>query len=514
MIKDLLTSAPDPAARRDVCIVGAGAAGIALAVELERLGKSVLMLEGGGEQLEDAAQEPYQSEVVGHEHRGIHTGRFRAQGGTTLKWGGQILELDPIDFSERSWVPESGWPFSKQELTPFYARALEIEGVDASIQQDAAVWKELGLPVPHFKDLEPYFSRWCPEPNFATLHRSKLDGPAIEIWLHANAVELLLEGEEVQGIRCRTQGGKNAIFRASEYVFCLGTIESSRFFLQPRTGASRLPWNDSGLLGRHFQDHIDANAASVIPRSPAEFHNAFDNVFLGGRKYHPKLKLAPAMEREAEVLNVAATMYFLSDIDEELAAIKSTAKRLLRGKLREVESREAMQMLRNLPLLFRQSWRYAVEHRAFNPPGASIQLRVHCEQAPDTGSSITLSEERDSLDLLRTRLDWKIEPVEIRTIQRFVETAKVALDSLAEIVPQPSLYDGNFATHCDDSNHHMGGMRMSASPTGGVVDPDLRLNGTRNCYVCSGAVFPTSGFSNPTHTLLALAVRLARHLAA
>ena len=54
---------------------------------------------------------------------------------------------------------------------------------------------------------------------------------------------------------------------------------------------------------------------------------------------------------------------------------------------------------------------------------------------------------------------------------------------------------------------------MDPSPNAGVVDTDLRLHGTPNVFVCSSAVFPTSGFSNPTHTLLALAVRLASHLA-
>ena len=85
---------------------------------------------------------------------------------------------------------------------------------------------------------------------------------------------------------------------------------------------------------------------------------------------------------------------------------------------------------------------------------------------------------------------------------------------LARIVPDEDLISGNpdFLLRCDDSNHHMGGMRMSTSETTGVVDPNLRLYGLSNTYVCSSAVFPTSGFSNPTHTLLALAVRLSEHL--
>ena len=117
MIRDLLHDAPADAAQADVCIVGAGAAGIVLALELVRHGKSVTLLEGGGAQLEDASQEPYRSEVVGLKHNGVHTGRLRAQGGTTTKWGGQILPFEQIDLDLRDWVPGSGWP-----LTPVRAR--------------------------------------------------------------------------------------------------------------------------------------------------------------------------------------------------------------------------------------------------------------------------------------------------------------------------------------------------------------------------------------------------------
>ena len=70
----------------------------------------------------------------------------------------------------------------------------------------------------------------------------------------------------------------------------------------------------------------------------------------------------------------------------------------------------------------------------------------------------------------------------------------------------------NFLARCDDSNHHMGGMRMATSDANGIVDTDLRLYGLTNTYICSSAVFPSSGFSNPTHTVLALALRLSDHL--
>ncbi|HMF65807.1 MAG TPA: GMC family oxidoreductase, partial [Edaphobacter sp.] len=446
-------------------------------------------------------------------HNGIHTGRFRAKGGTTTKWGGQILEFDPIDFEPRPGIEASGWPFHKTELTRHYERALELEGLAGVTRQNEAVWQEIGLTIPAFPNLDSYLSRWCPEPNFARLHRQGLeDNPGLTVWLHANAVEPILEDETMRGLRCRTLSGIEAVFRANRFVFCLGTIESSRFFLQPRSYG--LPWNNSGLLGKHFQDHIDCNAAVVEPINQSLFHQSFDNIFSRGFKYHPKLRLSPSAQAENGLLNVAATVSFVSDADETLGQLKNTAKNLLRGRAREVSLSDLAFAVRNLPLLTRQVVRYSLQHRAYNPSEAKILLRVHCEQEPTSRSTITLSETRDCLGLFRTRLDWKISEKELATIRHYVEVARQSLSRLARILPDPDLIVDSpaFLSRCDDSNHHMGGMRMSTSRDTGIVDPNLRLYGLDNTYICSGAVFPTSGFSNPTHTLLALAIRLSEHL--
>jgi choline dehydrogenase-like flavoprotein len=514
MIRDLLNDRPSPDYRPQICIVGAGAAGICLAVELAQRGKSVMLLEGGGRDVEDAAQEPYRSEVIGHAHRGVHSGRFRAHGGTTTRWGGQILELNVEDFERRDWIPESGWPLSHAELQPFYNRALAFEGLQDVIANDNAVWNALGLPTPSFPAMQSYLTRWCPEPNFARLHREPLETrDNLQVWLHANAIGLVMESGAVRALRYRTQHGTEATIQADEFIFCMGSIECVRFFLQPREGG--LPWNRSGLLGRHFQDHIDANAARIIPRDRRKFAQLFDNIFLRGYKYHPKLRLGFDEQQQSRILNCAATMAFSSDFDEALASTKATAKHLLRGRWSEVRSPDILRSARHAPLLARQTVRYALQHRAYNPASSEISLRVHCEQRPDTDSTITLAEQRDSLGLLRARLDWRISELELDTIRHYAQTAIASLSQVAEVQPDAALLSGDpsFLDKCDDSNHHMGGMRMATSSQRGVVNPDLLLNGTRNLYICSGAVFPTSGFSNPTHTVLALAMKLADHLA-
>ena len=512
MIHDLLNETPQAGLTADVCIAGAGAAGISLAVEFARKGKRVLLLEGGGAVREDSSQALYDSKIVGLPHRGIHTGRIRVKGGTTVRWGGQILELDAIDFSARAGIPDSGWPFPKTELTSFYERALVLEGLANVERSDEAVWHDLGLPFTQFPDLDAYLSRWCPEPNFARLHnKTLLAHTNIHLWLHSSAVELMIEGESATGIRCRTLTGIEATFHALHYIFALGGIESSRFFLQPRPGG--LPWNRSGLLGQHFQDHIDCNAALIEPHDLAGFHDTFDPIITHGFKYLPKLRLPARLQAQLGTLSIGSTMSF-EDTGKVRMQAKHTIRNLMRGRFGEVTGGNLTHTARHVPMLFSQAWRYYVQHRAYAPPTVRILLRIHCEQEPTSCSSITLTDQRDPLGLLRIRFDWKISERELETIRQYVLVAQRSLVSIARIIPDPDLMSGNagFLARCDDSNHHMGGMRMSTSDATGIVDTNLRLYGLSNTYICSSAVFPCSGFSNPTHTVLALALRLSDHL--
>ena len=108
----------------DVCVVGAGAAGIPLALSLTGKGLKVLLLEAGERSQDSRAQAHYQGEVADERmHSPLHRYRLRGLGGSTSLWGGRCMPYDPIDFEERAWVPHSGWPISYEGLLPYYARA-------------------------------------------------------------------------------------------------------------------------------------------------------------------------------------------------------------------------------------------------------------------------------------------------------------------------------------------------------------------------------------------------------
>ena len=110
----------------DICIVGAGAAGITLALELLRSGMRILLLEAGGSAEDPDDQALYQGEVADPSlHSPPDKYRQRRFGGSTTIWGGRCVPFDPMEFEDRSWIPiadgpspTTRWPHTIHARTP------------------------------------------------------------------------------------------------------------------------------------------------------------------------------------------------------------------------------------------------------------------------------------------------------------------------------------------------------------------------------------------------------------
>lgn len=520
MIVDLEQEPSPDGGRFDVCIVGAGAAGLVLAAELRRRGRRVVIAESGGLKKEARIQALYEGASTGLAYRGLSDGRVRALGGSTTEWSGQILELDESDFAPRSWVPGSGWPINKLDLVDHYARALELEGLAQAERDDEAVMTQRGLdPAALGSELQCVFTRWCPEPNFAKLFVAPLKNDRdLVLYLHANACELILDtdGETARGIRCRSLAGRAIEVVAERFILCMGGIENARFLLQPMANGAA-PWNRSQLVGRHFQDHITCVIGDIKDADSAAFHRYFAALHTGSIKFHAKLKASPALQARYGILNICGVVDFAGDESEQILRARRAAQIIRRGGVRNLGWREIAALLTATPVVAARKARRLIDPAAdYRGKTLGMKLAVICEQSPHSDSRITLTQERDALGLYRVSVDWRISAQELATIRRYAELARRAFAhrKLARIEPDARILadDGTLTQNCLDYYHHMGGTRMAATAGEGVVDTDLRLFGTRNVYVCSTSVFPASGFANPTHTLLALAVRLAAHL--
>ena len=93
-----------------IAIIGGGAAGITLAIELAQQFKDVLLLESGGVEFEPDTQSLYDGPLLGHDSTALDSSRLRFLGGTTNHWAGACAPFDVVDFERTADRPYSGWP--------------------------------------------------------------------------------------------------------------------------------------------------------------------------------------------------------------------------------------------------------------------------------------------------------------------------------------------------------------------------------------------------------------------
>ena len=505
----------------DVVIVGAGAVGLALGATLARAGREVLIVEAGGESLDEAGQRLFsQVSLSGRPWGGARAGRYRVVGGTTTMWGGQVVPIEPTAMAERSWAPGGAWPIGFEELAAGFERAGALLGM--ADEEAGKIWARAGAtPLDFGPGLESFLAQWLAEPNFARLFAADIGGSkALRVAAHGCVVALEFgdQQQRVTALRVLGPGGRPIRVTGERVVLACGTLEIVRLLSSPLADGRRAPWTDLSWLGRGFMDHIDVTAGTIAVLDRRRFHDIFDNLFIAGRKFTPKLKLSPSAQHQHRLLGIAGHMMFDSAYREHLDNLKMFAKALIRGRAPSNLSALPGHVLAVMRVAAPLAVRYLKSHRMLNLTDRGVKFRLTAEQAPVARSRVTITDRTDSLGLPTLDVCWTIDGRELETMAVFAELTAAALErrGLAELTIDPRLAgrDPAFLDEAVDAYHHMGGARMADRPTDGVVDRDLRVHGTRNLYVAGAAVFPSAGFANPTLTAIAMALRLADHLGA
>lgn len=523
MIKDFHEFDDGACMTADVCIIGAGAAGITVAREFLGTNFTVLVLEGGGLDNEAVIQKLNESEVVGLPHAGIEKGRVRAFGGSTIAWGGQNLRLGAFDFQKRSWVPNSGWPITLQDIEPYYDRAERVLQLGPNIHyQDLCARAGIEPLVFDSDKLYLQCSLWSPSPNFGTTYRKELrEAHNISVILHANVTEIITNqaATSVDRVEVRTLSAKRGTARARFYIICCGGIESARLLLASDRIEQQGVGNKYDVVGRYFQDHVHIWYDDIVTTNRKLLQNSCESFFIRGRKYAPLIALGERIQAEKQVMRIHGAIIFWMEADSSVAAAK-TLFRAVRGKTLPPLG-ELRQLLGNLfsdprELLY-IVYRYYIQKRAGTPKRGRVCLAALCEMAPDPDSRISLSEVRDPLGIRRARIDWRVGELERRTASEYIRTIASELKRLGVgtyDLKQAALLDDERAwvKMATDNNHHMGTTRMHESDKLGVVDSNCQVHGMDNLYIGSSAVFPSSGSSYPTLTILALCIRVADRL--
>ncbi len=517
MIADLHEFADESALHADVCIIGSGAAGIALAREFLGTSHSVVLLEAGGNRREEASQDPYKSLVTGLQHGGIHQGRVRTVGGATTLWAGQALPLFDTDFAKRDWVPYSGWPIDRETLDPYYGRAEDVMQIP-HVTNDGRSWPSK-TQVAYSDQFVGYFSQFTSVPSFSQKYRESLAAaPNIRLITHANvtSLEANSQASSLDRVEVRSLEGHRITVRARFFIVCCGGIESARLLLASDSVEKSGVGNGRDVVGRFFQDHPGV-ALPVRPLEKKRFDATYNSARKNNVRYSIKIVASQALQQSKRILHIGGEIYYPSTEDNPVAAAKELVKIVRQphrlGELPGVLARVARRPHSIATALYRF-------YRHGTPPSVGSTtpyIGFGGEQQPNPDSRITLSDERDVLGMPRSALHWRLTENDSHSMSTYIKAlaaewkrlgiAAVDPDQLPIMGREKGEYGGYV-----DASHHMGTTRMGTDLATSVVDANCQVHGYDNLYVGSSSVFPTGGFSNPTLTVLALCLRIGDRL--
>jgi hypothetical protein len=537
----------------DVCVIGAGPAGLTLARECVGAPFEVLVLESGLYEPDAAAQDLAASRTDSpyYEPDAMAGARRRQFGGTANEWVhvawpgmsrtyARTMAGEEIDFSAKSWQPGSGWPFGLPELRDYYDRA-HLAWAGSTVDDAVTRWSTPATLPLDLGRLGTRMAQFAPADTFTLRARDELFAAANVTVAVGSTVVALDGGRDGTAIRraevVRSDGSTLSV-TAEVFVLACGGVENSQVLLSSEATRPGGPGNRHDNVGRYVTDHPEFRLGAIVPGSPdlLDRLGLYDLHYVGDEMVNGVLTFDQEFKRDLRLLNMGAVLIprragFNSATERALRSLKP----LLHGKRASrplssarallVRPAEAAAVLRTQDRSHANNWQHSPDGYRWFRGGWSrpdvdrsqfptLGVHVATEQSPDRDNQLTLGTRTDALG--RRRLDLRLSWSEadqqnlLRGMRLFA--AEIERAGIGRFDPWLE-FSGPLRPRFGGMHHPMGGTRMHLDPKQGVVDENCRVHGVANLYIAGSSVFPTSlGYVNPTLTVVALSTRLADHL--
>ncbi len=545
----------EPSIETEVAVVGAGPAGIVIALELARAGHRVLLLESGGTGVDPEAQ--HLADLVGSDPHHVEgeLSMRRQVGGSSNLWGGRCVPFDPIDFEPRPIVGEARWPLGYDEVSPFLQRACDWcrcgEAVFDAGKLPALAGRTI---VPGFVDGDVRASeleRWSLPTNFGRIYRTELErSPSLRLETGLTCTEIAASPEptaegrrRVDHLLARRSDGGRVTVRAERYVIAAGGLGATKLLFASNGSDPDGIGNHSGHLGRWYMAHVEVRVGRVVFETPAEQtiygHERDDDGVYVRRRF----TLSPELQRREDLPNVAiwlvnpeigdashgsgilsfvylmlispAGRYCVAEGIRQ-AHIKTSSPTSVRAHLRNVLRDLGPATAFALSFGYRRFLRRGRKVPGFFVPSAAntYPLLYHGEHLPHWGSFVEPTDQLDASGMPRLRTNLHFGEEDVRSVLRAHEELDRSLreQGLGRVEMIHDDVEAAIREQLFGGYHQAGTTRMSRLPEDGVVDESLAVHGFDDLFVASSATFPTSSQANSTFMLVAFAVRLADQL--
>ena len=526
--------APGTVIDTQVCIVGAGPAGLTLARELAGARFKVLLVESGDFQAHRRLKELNEGDTFGDGYPNPRWHRVRRVGGCANRWlvgigggklGARFVPLDPSDFEKREWIAHSGWPIGRAELDPYYQRAQNHCGI-GPYRYDLDAWTMPGATPIETDGLETSVFQFGPQQQWTGRHKALFaETSNVEVLLNATVMEIETDdgGGTVTGLKLVNDAGQPILIRSDITALAVGCVETTRLLLNSHAVHQAGLGNAHDVVGRYFMDHPQSYLNVFTPSDKHLFDSTgiYDIRPREGMAVMAKLAFKDQALRTHRLPNSCHLLFprrdhFLSEGFQAFFSLMLDLKHLAvpRGVARRVYTMAsgvkdlapialwALQGKAHYPYLSNGGW---ADLAAKSDLFSSFEIWSMVEQAPDPENRIRLGQRSDANGMPKVAIHWRFTDADRDGVKRMRAQFKHEIETsgLGTVNWSPDLYT------TPSSVHPIGGARMGTEPRTSVVGPDLRVHGLRNLFAASSAVFPTSGYANPTLTVVALACRLA-----
>jgi choline dehydrogenase-like flavoprotein len=555
MIVDSKSLINDDTLEADAIIIGAGPAGIVIALEVARGGAEVLLIESGLETYSERIQNLADAADFDHElHAPMSMATRRQFGGTSIIWGGRCVPYDPIDFDARPFICDAAWPVSYDELLVYYERACTWMACGRPIFDANSISHLAKTLVPGLVDgyvRSTNLERWSLPTDFGREYRQQMEKSSnvrLVTGLTCTEIVCVPGDSRVDHLVCRTLDGAVFQARGKQFVVAAGGLESTRLLLASKGPNGTAIGNHSDHLGRWYMGHLEGVISNVRFSTPPrltqfDYERDIDGVYVRRRlsfsrefqhvRQLPNIVAWLANPELADPVHASGILSFvylalLSPVGKYFAP-DAQRRSLIGERVPGSPYGGAHQgpICKHLMNIVRQpivTLRFMVGFgmRRFVPrrrsPGFFVYsqenvypLQYHGEHRPDPESRVTLSDERDELGMPKIRINIRFSDDDIEGVlaahrcwdEYLRATGCGSIEylhtDLAEEVR--SRAGGGF--------HQIGTTRMAMNADDGVVDENLAVHGIENLFVASSSTFVTSGQANSTFLIVVLAIRLA-----
>ncbi len=493
----------------DICIIGAGAAGISMALEWIGGPQKVILLEGGGFEFDEKIQATERRRIDRAKILSAPIEQIALFRGHHGPLGRFVHPVRPTSIfrAERLRARKRLAHRQSKILDPFYAKAHQTLGL-GPYQYDLAYWQTSYpdfIPFPLDRNII-WNKMWqYSKARFGPLYKETLvQAKNVHLYTYANVVDLKASDNitSIKEVTIKVHSGKQHKVRAKYFVLACGTIQNTRLLLASNSQASSGLGNEHDLVGRYFMEHLEIASAELWMLKPFKT----DLYVRDYRVTQPSAELAitEKEQRHHKILNGTASLIPLA---------------LGRNQKPKMETWQDDDPRKAQEITFSQGGE-AIKKSAQvkeGPMAQAYQLNTRMEQAPNPDSRITLGSERDALGVPKVSLHWQLTALDKYSIRKIYELIgqQFGLSGLGRVRFMEFLRDADDLSWPVGTNggwHHMGTTRMSDDPKRGVVDANCKVYGISNLYIAGAACFPTAGAANPTLTLVALSLRLSEHL--